>query len=239
MDRRVRPGIRNGRRGFTLIELLVVLAILAILVALLFPSLKTSLERARVAYCASNLHQIHLGTMMFADDHDELLIGHPRAPDPHVTWDGNVPVFRGTRDPEWLSYFGNNRSIFYCPSGWMSEEIGWPLSPPPAVVPGYLYLGPVPSSKLEQPRGTPFPERSTDDAYLGLWADFNAWSEGAFSGWYYKNHPAGRDHRPRPAGDRALRPQSASPGRFGGLGGAVHRRDETPDGFRRAHWAAY
>jgi prepilin-type N-terminal cleavage/methylation domain-containing protein/prepilin-type processing-associated H-X9-DG protein len=57
--------------GFTLIELLVVIAVIAILAALLLPALATTKEHARQAQCASNLRQIALATMMYADDHDD------------------------------------------------------------------------------------------------------------------------------------------------------------------------
>jgi prepilin-type N-terminal cleavage/methylation domain-containing protein/prepilin-type processing-associated H-X9-DG protein len=61
------------RRGFTLIELLVVIAIIAILAAILFPVFAQAREKARGATCLSNLKQIGLGMMMYAQDYDERL----------------------------------------------------------------------------------------------------------------------------------------------------------------------
>ena len=58
------------RRAFTLIELLVVIAIIAILAALLMPALEKARESARRAGCLSNLHQISMGTTMYATDED-------------------------------------------------------------------------------------------------------------------------------------------------------------------------
>ena len=55
-------------RGFALIELLVVIAIIAILAALLLPALARAKEQARRAQCKSNLRQVSLGAIMYAND---------------------------------------------------------------------------------------------------------------------------------------------------------------------------
>jgi len=62
-------------RGFTLIELLVVIAIIAILAAILFPVFARAREKARQTSCLSNLKQITLSLIMYAQDYDET---HPR-----------------------------------------------------------------------------------------------------------------------------------------------------------------
>lgn len=61
------------RSGFTLIELLVVIAIIATLAAILFPVFAQAREKARQATCLSNLKQIGLATLMYAQDYDETL----------------------------------------------------------------------------------------------------------------------------------------------------------------------
>jgi len=62
------------RRGFTLIELLVVIAIIAILAAILFPVFAKAREKARQTSCLSNIKQLGLGMLQYAQDYDETLL---------------------------------------------------------------------------------------------------------------------------------------------------------------------
>lgn len=56
------------RGGFTLIALLVVIAIIAILAAILFPVFARAREKARQTSCLSNVKQLTLGCLMYAQD---------------------------------------------------------------------------------------------------------------------------------------------------------------------------
>jgi prepilin-type N-terminal cleavage/methylation domain-containing protein/prepilin-type processing-associated H-X9-DG protein len=55
-----------GKKGFTLIELLVVIAIIALLLSILMPALNSVKERGRRAVCLSNLKQLALANIMYA-----------------------------------------------------------------------------------------------------------------------------------------------------------------------------
>src|SRR4030042_105433 len=60
--------------AFTLIELLVVIAVIAVLLALLIPVTQAAREQAQRAVCLSNLHQLTMAWIQYADDHDGRLV---------------------------------------------------------------------------------------------------------------------------------------------------------------------
>lgn len=58
----------KARNAFTLIELLVVVAIIALLIAILLPSLAKARRQAKDTMCASDLHQLSIALVMFANE---------------------------------------------------------------------------------------------------------------------------------------------------------------------------
>jgi prepilin-type N-terminal cleavage/methylation domain-containing protein len=65
---------RTKSSGFTLIELLVVIAIIALLMAILIPVASAARERGQHAVCLSNLRQLTMAWIAYADQHDSKLV---------------------------------------------------------------------------------------------------------------------------------------------------------------------
>lgn len=109
------------RKGFTLIELLVVIAIIAILAAILFPVFARAREKARQTSCLSNMKQIGLGIMMYANDYDETL------PPFLMPYGGNWAA-RGLGYFDLIQPYVQNVQVYQCPShrhpfNWQRSEM--------------------------------------------------------------------------------------------------------------------
>ncbi|MGR3296284.1 MAG: type II secretion system protein [Candidatus Bathyanammoxibius sp.] len=61
-------------KGFTLIELLVVIAVIALLLAILIPVLSSAREQAQRVVCLSNLRQLTLAWILYAEENDGKLV---------------------------------------------------------------------------------------------------------------------------------------------------------------------
>jgi prepilin-type N-terminal cleavage/methylation domain-containing protein/prepilin-type processing-associated H-X9-DG protein len=84
----------STKRGFTLIELLVVIAVIAVLMGILMPALNRARELGKRASCMSNLKNLSLCWVMYADDHD-----------------GRLPSGGTDGDTCWVNHEGFDNSI--------------------------------------------------------------------------------------------------------------------------------
>ena len=90
--------------GFTLLELLISIAIIAILAGLTFPALSGARTKAKRAQCMNNLRQLAMGSLSYANDHENGYLTPQRTP--------------MDQDLNWLQQQlgGVGGSVFVCPS---------------------------------------------------------------------------------------------------------------------------
>lgn len=117
-------------RAFTLTDILVSLSVIAVLISLLLPSLSMVRESTRRLICSSNIRQVGLGLMMFADDHEGKMPGTGFVPEKGVAVRSGSSQAQNTMiarvadfDVHWdgLGYLYQHEyidapGVFYCPS---------------------------------------------------------------------------------------------------------------------------
>jgi prepilin-type N-terminal cleavage/methylation domain-containing protein/prepilin-type processing-associated H-X9-DG protein len=102
------------RSAFTLVELLVVISILCILFALLFPIIINIRAKAKQFACVSNMNQLYLGIIVYADDFSNRLVptGVSHRPD----WVGYmINKFQVPRSGLIWPYV-NEEKVYLCPA---------------------------------------------------------------------------------------------------------------------------
>jgi len=110
-------------KGFTLIELLVVIAIIAILAAILFPVFAKAREKARQTACLSNMKQLALATLMYAQDYDERLMPMWLPVPSFVPESACMDGVNRLIHIQFIYPYVGNRQIVLCPSLGESETM--------------------------------------------------------------------------------------------------------------------
>ena len=113
------------RQGFTLIELLVVIAIIAVLAAMLLPALHGARARAIATQCISNLRQVVMANIMYANDHDGFALaataGHANPWAWRLVLLGYLPGSQ--EDFDTMRILDHN--VFMCPAGPVNRFDHW------------------------------------------------------------------------------------------------------------------
>ena len=104
------------RRGFTLIELLVVIAIIAILAAILFPVFAKAREKARQSSCSSNVKQLGLSWLQYAQDYDETVMPVNIGPTVSYTLPNGTAYTGYMLWPTCVYPYVKNIQMYTCPS---------------------------------------------------------------------------------------------------------------------------
>lgn len=126
-------------KGFTLIELLIVVGIIALLVSILMPALRAAKERAKRILCSSQLHQMGIVFIQYAQDFDGAFPSFETnrgrylfaVADDFMSWLGDG--FASEQFPQLApGHYGLTHKVFYCPGmqpnkfhGYMVDDWWW------------------------------------------------------------------------------------------------------------------
>lgn len=143
--------MKTTPRAFTLIELLTVIAIIGILAAIIIPTVGSVRKAAQKAKCVSNLRQIGVSLIGYANNNKQQL---PRLSGGTLAWDVQRSVI--------IELMGQaGRDVMYCPSGQQDNRtMMWEAWNPHAATQYVLLLQ---SSPLTAPGGV---YRGIPEAYM-------------------------------------------------------------------------
>ncbi len=132
--------MNKTKTSFTLIELLVVVAIIAVLIAILLPALNQARQLAKRTTCASQLRQIGIGMLMYANQNNDNFVTHQNSLF-YLIYDAynNGPFGIAAYQKE--ACLPNDRKLRYCPYENYKNIPGWLAGYCPRPFADYGYKG--------------------------------------------------------------------------------------------------
>jgi prepilin-type processing-associated H-X9-DG protein len=174
---------------------------IAILAAILFPVFARAREKARQSSCLSNMKQIALGVLMYAQDYDE------RLPMQHHVSDTSDPtrLLRPEGNCFWfvrVEPYLKNEQILQCPSGRYDYVRGAPDGGDSVVIDrdvdygwnyNFCYIQPVKLARITEPASTVLLCEQEGTLPYGRW--FNQSDSGSKNFiWRYDQHNGGSNY---------------------------------------------
>jgi prepilin-type N-terminal cleavage/methylation domain-containing protein/prepilin-type processing-associated H-X9-DG protein len=122
------------RKAFTLIELLVVIAVIAVLMSILMPALHRAREQGKRIACQSNLKQMSLGWIMYAQENDGKIMKGTPGTAPDNCWGDAGSNTGGTEQTRQAALMTGalwpycaNLKLYKCPTGRRGEVLTYSI----------------------------------------------------------------------------------------------------------------
>jgi prepilin-type N-terminal cleavage/methylation domain-containing protein/prepilin-type processing-associated H-X9-DG protein len=191
----------KAKRGFTLIELLVVIAILAFLISIILPALREVKRRTRATVCLSNLRQIGVGVLLYADDNNNIIPSNAGG-DIDMSWAIAFLPYLGAASKDIFDY--REIDIYNCPSYPAKEQTIDYVVNSWGDLNDQEFMGGFNITKFKYPGGKVYLADNEDGDWRPIIEDeddFNV-NRGVLDVWHLDHLPTGPDNQRRVAKER-------------------------------------
>jgi prepilin-type N-terminal cleavage/methylation domain-containing protein/prepilin-type processing-associated H-X9-DG protein len=191
----------KAERGFTLIELLVVIAILALLIAIIVPALKEAKLRTQGAVCLSNLRQVGVGVLLYAEDNENIIPSNSGG-DISMSWAVSFLPYLGAASKEIFDY--REIDIYNCSSYPVKEQTIDYVVNSWGDLDDQEFMGGFNITKFKNPAGKIYLADNEDGDWRDIVTDEESYKKyrGELDVWHLDHLPTGPDEQRRVAKQR-------------------------------------